>query len=36
MDDWMVLVDDKVMLNRAEMSKFGITLGAVTLSFIRR
>ena len=36
MDDWMVLVDDKVMLNRAEMSKFGVTLGAVTLSFTRR
>ena len=36
MDDWMILVDDRVMLNRAEMSKFGITLGAVTLSFTRR
>ena len=36
MDDWMYLVDDRVMLNRAEMSKFGVTLGAVTLSFTRR
>lgn len=36
MDDWMYLVDDKVMLNRAEMSKFGVTLGAVTLSFTKR
>ncbi|MDM0039489.1 DUF3833 domain-containing protein [Variovorax sp. J22G21] len=36
MDDWMILVDDRVMLNRAEMSKFGVTLGAVTLSFTRR
>lgn len=36
MDDWMVLVDDRVMLNRAEMSKFGVTLGAVTLSFTKR
>ncbi|RYY93701.1 MAG: DUF3833 domain-containing protein [Comamonadaceae bacterium] len=36
MDDWMFLVDDRVMLNRAEMSKFGVTLGAVTLSFIKR
>lgn len=32
-DDWMFLVDDHVMLNRARMSKFGITLGEVTLSF---
>ncbi|RZI93663.1 MAG: DUF3833 domain-containing protein [Variovorax sp.] len=35
MDDWMYLVDDRVMLNRAVMSKFGITLGAVTLSFTK-
>jgi hypothetical protein len=35
-DDWMFLVDDKVMLNRAVMSKFGIRLGEVTLSFTRR
>jgi len=32
-DDWMFLVDERVMLNRARMSKFGITLGEVTLSF---
>lgn len=36
MDDWMFLVDDAVMLNRAQMSKFGIELGAVTLSFRKR
>ena len=35
-DDWMVLVDDRVMLNRAVMSKFGVRLGEVTLSFTRR
>jgi NOL1/NOP2/fmu family ribosome biogenesis protein len=35
-DDWMFLVDDKVLLNRAEMSKFGIRLGEVTLSFLKR
>ena len=35
-DDWMYLVDDRVMLNRAVMSKFGIRLGEVTLSFTRR
>ena len=32
-DDWMYLIDDKVMLNKARMSKFGIELGQVTLSF---
>jgi Protein of unknown function (DUF3833) len=32
-DDWMVLMDQRVMLNRAVMSKFGITLGEVTLAF---
>ena len=32
-DDWMFLVDDKVMLNRAVMSKFGLRLGEVTLVF---
>jgi hypothetical protein len=35
-DDWMYLMDDKVMLNKAEMSKFGIRLGEVTLSFIKK
>lgn len=32
-DDWMVLVDEQVMLNKAVMSKFGVRLGEVTLSF---
>ena len=32
-DDWMFLVDDRVLLNRATMSKFGVTLGEVLLSF---
>ena len=35
-DDWMFLMDDKVMLNRAVMSKFGFKLGEVTLSFSKR
>jgi hypothetical protein len=35
-EDWMFLMDDKVMLNRAEMSKFGFKLGEVTLSFNKR
>ena len=35
-DDWMYLMDDRVMLNRAEMSKLGFRLGEVTLAFVRR
>jgi hypothetical protein len=34
-DDWMFQMDDRVMLNKAVMSKFGIRLGEVTLSFSR-
>jgi len=34
-DDWMYLVDERVMLNRATMSKFGIRLGEVTLVFTK-
>lgn len=32
-DDWMVLMDDRMLLNRAAMSKLGIRLGDVTLAF---
>ena len=35
-DDWMYLVNDRVMLNKATMRKFGIYLGEVTLSFSKR
>ncbi len=35
-DDWMFLIDDKVMLNRSYMSKWGFDLGEVTLSFAKR
>jgi hypothetical protein len=35
-DDWMYLMDERVMLNKATMSKFGIRLGEVTLSFKKR
>jgi len=35
-DDWMYLMDDRVMLNKAVMSKFGITLGEVQLTFVKR
>jgi Protein of unknown function (DUF3833) len=35
-NDWMYLINPKVMLNKAKMSKFGIELGEVTLSFYKR
>lgn len=35
-EDWMYLMDDKVMLNKSVMKKFGITLGEVTLSFYKK
>jgi len=34
-DDWMYLMDDKIMLNKSKMSKFGVYLGEVTLVFIK-
>ena len=35
-DDWMYLMDEHVMLNKAVMSKFGVRLGEVTLSFYKQ
>jgi len=35
-DDWMYLQDERVMLNRSVMSKFGIRLGEVIIAFRRR
>jgi hypothetical protein len=35
-DDWMYLMDNRVMLNKAVMSKFGIYLGEVQLTFVKR
>lgn len=34
-NDWMYLVNEQVMLNRATLSKFGVPLGEVTLSFYK-
>lgn len=36
MDDWMYLMDDRVLLNRTSMSKFGFHLGDLTLTFDKR
>ena len=35
-DDWMFLMDERVMLNKAVLSKFGVRLGEVTLSFYKK
>ena len=35
-DDWMFLMDERVMLNRSSMSKWGFDLGEVTLTFVKR
>ena len=35
-DDWMYLIDERTMLNRSYMSKFGFELGQVMLSLSRR
>jgi hypothetical protein len=35
-DDWMYLMNDKVMLNKSVMSKFGVYLGEVILTFVKR
>ena len=35
-DDWMFLIDENAMINRASMRKFGFELGQVTLFFKKR
>ncbi len=35
-DDWMYLMNERVMLNKAVMSKWGVRLGEVTLTFVKR
>ncbi len=35
-DDWMYQMDSKVVINKATMSKFGITLGELVVTFTKR
>jgi Protein of unknown function (DUF3833) len=35
-DDWMYQMDNKVVINKATMSKFGITLGELVVTFSKR
>ena len=32
-DDWMFLIDERVMLNRAVMTFFGVRVGEIVISF---
>ena len=34
-DDWMFLQDKGVLINRAEVKKYGINLGVVTITFLK-
>ena len=36
LDDWMFLMDDRVMINRSYMRKWGFNLGEITLTFVKR
>jgi hypothetical protein len=33
MDDWMYLLDDKTLINRTKMKKFGLTVGELVITF---
>ena len=35
-DDWMFLQQDKVLINRAEMKKFGFRVGEITIVFTKK
>ena len=35
-EDWMYLMDQRTMINRAALSKFGLHVGDVTLAFSKR
>lgn len=34
-DDWMFLQDEGVLINRAEVKKWGLNLGVVTITFVK-
>jgi len=36
LDDWMYLVDEETLLNRSEITKFGIRFAEITIAFRRR
>lgn len=36
LDDWMYLMNERVLLNRTSMNKFGVRVGDITMSFYKR
>ena len=34
-DDWMFLQEKGILINRAEVNKFGLNLGVVTITFLK-
>jgi hypothetical protein len=35
LDDWMYMLNDKIVLNKAELSYFGIRLADITITFVK-
>ena len=35
-DDWMFLQEDGILINRAEVKKFGLNIGVVTITFLKK
>lgn len=36
MDDWMYLIDEKSLINRTKMKKFGLTVGELVIGFRKK
>ena len=36
MDDWLYRMDDKTVLNRGELSKFGLKVGELVITFRKK
>ena len=36
MDDWMYLINDNILINKTKMKKFGITVGILTIVFVKK
>lgn len=34
-DDWIYAIDDKIVLNKSTLNKFGITFGRITIAFVK-
>ena len=34
-DDWLYAIDNKIVLNKSTLNKFGITFGYITIAFIK-